>query len=175
MRSRLPASTRQEASRSDAVRRPYQKCVRNVSARLQVNKLQSADLQALYANPLTDSNRRPPPYHGGLGASRAYMRGHSRARLSCKLASSVCRACPRVTERARADVPVWYPRGVACLPKWTPGSKTRVGAAAPAGVRARLLSARRNRRRRLRDHRRAAHARWRARATTRGRDGSAAR
>jgi hypothetical protein len=35
-------------------------------------------------SPLTDSNRRPPPYHGSLGAVRACTRGHSRAPLSCK-------------------------------------------------------------------------------------------
>jgi len=35
-------------------------------------------------SPLTDSNRRPPPYHGGFGAALAGMAGHSRSRFSCK-------------------------------------------------------------------------------------------
>jgi hypothetical protein len=53
----------QKASRDDAVRRAYRRCVRNVSARSTDRQQQSADLQALYRSPLTDSNRRPPPYH----------------------------------------------------------------------------------------------------------------
>src|SRR6266545_1356692 len=35
-------------------------------------------------SPLTDSNRRPSPYHGGFGASRADTRDHSRHTFSCK-------------------------------------------------------------------------------------------
>ena len=35
-------------------------------------------------SPLTDSNRRPPPYHGGFGASHAYTRDHARHSFSCK-------------------------------------------------------------------------------------------
>jgi hypothetical protein len=35
-------------------------------------------------SPLTDSNRRPPPYHGGFGASHAYTRDHLRHSSSCK-------------------------------------------------------------------------------------------
>jgi hypothetical protein len=38
----------------------------------------------LLQSPLTDSNRRPPPYHGGFGASRAYTRDHSGRTFSCK-------------------------------------------------------------------------------------------
>jgi len=46
------------------------------------------DIKCLFAgnlsSPLTDSNRRPPPYHGGSGAVRAITAGHRRARFSCK-------------------------------------------------------------------------------------------
>jgi hypothetical protein len=62
-----PPRTRQKASRDVAVRRTYQKSVRNVSARFTDRQLQSANLQALLQSPLTDSNRRPPPYHRGFG------------------------------------------------------------------------------------------------------------
>src|SRR6266545_1921534 len=44
----------------------------------------NAYLQALCVSPLTDSNRRPPPYHGGFGASRASTCDHSRHTFSCK-------------------------------------------------------------------------------------------
>jgi hypothetical protein len=37
-------------------------------------------------SPLPDSNRGPPPYHGGFGASRAYTRDHPRHGFSCKSA-----------------------------------------------------------------------------------------
>src|SRR5205823_5497981 len=37
-------------------------------------------------SPLTDSNRRPPPYHGGSGASCADIRDHLRHSSSCKSA-----------------------------------------------------------------------------------------
>src|SRR6266536_1291728 len=43
----------------------------------------NADLQ-VFSSPLTDSNRRPPPYHGGSGAVRAITAGDRRARFSCK-------------------------------------------------------------------------------------------
>ena len=59
------------------------------------------------------------PYHGGSEAVAAYTPDHSRPRLSCKSANqptSVCRQCPRVLARARADVPVSYPRHVVCSP-----------------------------------------------------------
>src|SRR5688572_1735281 len=41
-------------------------------------------LAGLLQSPLTDSNRRPPPYHGGSQAVLAYRAVHSRARFSCK-------------------------------------------------------------------------------------------
>src|SRR6266542_3200218 len=40
--------------------------------------------QAIIQSPLTDSNRRSPPYHGGSEAVTACMRGHSRSRNPCK-------------------------------------------------------------------------------------------
>jgi dienelactone hydrolase len=53
------------------------------------------------ASPLTDSNRRPPPYHGSSQRVAAYMAGHSQARLSCKSTGeavsampALARACP---------------------------------------------------------------------------------
>ena len=50
--------------------------------------LTPGDIKCLFAgnlsSPLTDSNRRPPPYHGGSGAVRAITAGHRRARFSCK-------------------------------------------------------------------------------------------
>ena len=61
----LAAEPCRRASPGVAVRRAYRRCVRNVSACSTSRQQQSADLQALYRSPLTDSNRRPPPYHGG--------------------------------------------------------------------------------------------------------------
>jgi hypothetical protein len=75
----------------------------------------TTDLQALPRSPLTDSNRRPPPYHGSLGAVRAYTGGHSGARLSCTSAVRDCWQCPRVAARALAHVPVSYPWCVVCF------------------------------------------------------------
>jgi hypothetical protein len=54
-----------------------------------------ADLQVILGevSPLTDSNRRPPPYHGSLRASRAYTPVHSRRTFSRKLAYSGRSGC----------------------------------------------------------------------------------
>ena len=49
-----------------------------------LNTYKKARFPRLLQSPLTDSNRRPPPYHGGLGEVPACTRGHSRARLACK-------------------------------------------------------------------------------------------
>jgi hypothetical protein len=68
-----PVLSCRAVSAGAARRRAYQKCVRNVSACFTLRQLQSADLQALCASPLTDSNRRPPPYHAiqtAAGGSR---------------------------------------------------------------------------------------------------------
>src|SRR5436305_6724269 len=45
----------------------------------------------------SDSNRRPPPCHGSLDASRAYARDHSRHGFSCK--SACCRGWRCVARR----------------------------------------------------------------------------
>jgi hypothetical protein len=63
MRGPGPVRSMKIVSEGVAVRRAYQKCVRSVSARSSNRQHQSADLQALYRSPLTDSSRRPPPYH----------------------------------------------------------------------------------------------------------------
>lgn len=44
-------------------------------------------------SPLTDSNRRPPPYHGGFGASRAYTGDHARHTYSSNSHGSDRRRC----------------------------------------------------------------------------------
>jgi hypothetical protein len=60
----------------------------------------NADLQAFYASPLTDSNRRPPPYHRATRREprvRPGRRGHeSRARR---------RNCPKTSNLAWTRVP----------------------------------------------------------------------
>ncbi len=74
----LPGVTlvgRRRLPRVVALRRAYRRCVRNVSACSGYRQQQSADLQALCPSPLTDSNRRPPPYHGG--ALPTELRGRS--------------------------------------------------------------------------------------------------
>jgi hypothetical protein len=50
-----------------------------------------------YLSPLPDSNRGPPPYHGGSQASHAYTRDHSRHSFSCKSARTRPYGC--VTRR----------------------------------------------------------------------------
>jgi hypothetical protein len=60
------AAMRPGRSPDVALRRAYRRCVRNVSACCTKRQQQSGDLQALWLSPLTDSNRRPPPYHGGF-------------------------------------------------------------------------------------------------------------
>jgi hypothetical protein len=51
-----------------------------------------------FVSPLTDSNRRPPPYHGGFGAVLGCTIGHRRSRLTCK--SARC-GMSRVSSRTR--------------------------------------------------------------------------
>jgi hypothetical protein len=97
----LAREVRRKASQDVAMRRAYRRCVRNVSACLTNRQQQSAHLQALYRSPLTDSNRRPPPYHGGFGASRAYTRDHSRHSFSCKLACSRPARCVAMRRACR--------------------------------------------------------------------------
>jgi hypothetical protein len=66
--SRVPASARQ--SQNVPVSYPRGIGISPLQATLY------AHLQGFCASPLADSNRRPPPYHGGFGATRAYTRDH---------------------------------------------------------------------------------------------------
>jgi len=64
------------------------------------HEVKAPRLRTFCESPLTDSNRRPPPYHGGFGASRAYTDDHSRHSFSCKsliLAEDVRREASRVS------------------------------------------------------------------------------
>src|SRR5262249_36057150 len=62
---------------------------------------------------LTHSNRRRPPYHGGLGAVLACTAEHARSRFPANRGFGLCRRCPRVPARAQPVVPVSYPPLVA--------------------------------------------------------------
>jgi hypothetical protein len=52
---------------------------------------QKLHLQAFSRSPLTDSNRRPPPYHGGFGLSTLCRRFAFTERFRRKLSSSAAR------------------------------------------------------------------------------------
>jgi hypothetical protein len=69
----------------------------------------------LLQSPLTDSNRRPPPYHGSSAAVLAGTTGRSRSRSPCKSTFEACRQCHRMSPGVGADVPASYPRLVVCL------------------------------------------------------------
>jgi hypothetical protein len=45
-----------------------------------------------FESPLTDSNRRAPPHHGGSGSVFAYMAEHRRVRFPCKSAKQAARS-----------------------------------------------------------------------------------
>ena len=83
-------------------------------------------------SPLTDSNRRPPPYHGGSGAVLAVTAGHSRSRFPAHWPFALCLECTRVPARARVAVPVSYPRCVVCLKNEQRASSDRVLAGSAA-------------------------------------------
>jgi hypothetical protein len=68
----------------------------------------------LLQSPLTDSNRRPPPYHGSLRVSRAYTRDHSRHDFSWKSVDLSARDASRDVARVVSDVSVLCPRRVVC-------------------------------------------------------------
>jgi hypothetical protein len=76
-------------------------------ATLQVEPGEKSRFTGTLQRTLADSNRRPPPYHGGFGASGAYTRDQSRHSFSCK---SHRRGVSPVPARAQADVSVSYPR-----------------------------------------------------------------
>jgi hypothetical protein len=82
----------------DAIRQARAKLVRITFARrLEGRERRSKKSLENEESPLTDSNRRPPPYHGGFGASRAYTRDHPRHSFSCK--SHCCRPSRCVARR----------------------------------------------------------------------------
>jgi hypothetical protein len=70
---------RRETSRCVALTEMYPRRTRVLRAQATAKPY----LQAFRRGPLTDSNRRPPPYHGGSGAVTADTAGHSRARCAC--------------------------------------------------------------------------------------------
>jgi hypothetical protein len=85
--ARLPARARS----SQNVRASYPRRVQIASAQTTTQ----AHLQGFYRSPLTDSNRRPPPYHGG--ALPAELRGRvqdsSRLRAGAPLRYAVPTGC----------------------------------------------------------------------------------
>src|SRR5215204_5359654 len=62
-----------------------------------------------------DRKARPLPYHGGLGASRAYTRDHPRHCLCCESAWLTGAGCSRDVALVVSDVSVLCPRLVAEL------------------------------------------------------------
>ena len=66
---------------------------------------------SLCRSPLTDSNRRPPPYHPGTDAGSAGTAGSSRPRKRRKPKGSR-RRYPRVDARGQADVRTTFARDV---------------------------------------------------------------
>jgi hypothetical protein len=87
------------------------RCFRNVSACSADRQQQSADVQALWVSPLTDSNRRPPPYHGGFERhARTFARSlATHFRLQNRVVSAVGDASQDVAS-AVSDVSVLCPR-----------------------------------------------------------------
>ena len=72
---------------------------------------QGRHLQGLQG-PLPDSNRRPPPYHGGFGASLAYMLDHSRHTFPANRTVRRTGHASRDVARVVSDVSVLCPRTV---------------------------------------------------------------
>ncbi len=122
-----------------------------------------------FQSPLTDSNRRPPPYHGGSGVIRAGTAGHQRSRFSCNRASAVCQPCPRVPARAQPAVPVSYPRTVVYSPNEQQLIRARMPCADPGRCRFRPRRRQHSRRASDRRHSEAPFARG-ARPPTRARE-----
>jgi hypothetical protein len=85
--SRARSRPCRETSRAPASARESQNVPVSYPRRIDIAPLQAtqhAHLQGFCASPLTDSNRRPPPYHGGFRASHAYTRVHSRRGFAWK-------------------------------------------------------------------------------------------
>ena len=74
------------AVRQPSFRRGFQKVhtARWSAPRVGPPGQQPANMQALRESPLSDSNRRPLPYHGRTGVFRAFTDAHWRARVACK-------------------------------------------------------------------------------------------
>src|SRR5215218_637155 len=83
-RARSREGRRRKGSESRIFHNAFHARRRSKTRRLLRNK--KPRCAGLLQEPLTDSNRRPPPYHGGFGASRAYTRDHPRRIFSCKSA-----------------------------------------------------------------------------------------
>jgi hypothetical protein len=115
----------QKTPRNVALRRAYRKCVRNVSACSASRQQQSAELQAFYASPLTDSNRRPlltMEVSGRYWRARPGTRDHV---FAANWRFMAYRTCPRVPARGQADVPVSY-RGLFSVSQNTRRNQSRL-------------------------------------------------
>ena len=86
---RMPASARQSQNVPVSYPPPRIKISPSLATR-------TPHLQGFCASPLTDSNRRPPPYHGGFGAVRAFTAEHRQARLFLQIEKLLCVADVRV-------------------------------------------------------------------------------
>ena len=87
------ARTCQKVPQAVAMRHANHRCVRFVSACSTSRQQESADLQALRASPLPDSNRRPPPYHAiqtATGGSRWQRFRPRSSRFSAAREPNVC-------------------------------------------------------------------------------------
>jgi hypothetical protein len=84
----IPASPRRGSRRRVDGVRPGATSVRPSRRNWQRSRERHRGFAAALQSPLTDSNRRPPPYHGGFGASRAYTRDHARHGFACKSGGS---------------------------------------------------------------------------------------
>jgi hypothetical protein len=67
---------------------------------------------ALLQSPLPDSNRRPPPYHGGFYGSRACTRDHARQGFPANQSDLAAEDMSRDVARVVSDVSVSCPRAV---------------------------------------------------------------
>jgi hypothetical protein len=96
-------------------RRARQAGVRNVSASetpAPILTTKTRDMRVFLQSPLTDSNRRPPPYHPGPGAGGAGTTGSRRTRRPRKPEDLMLTSDPRVDTRGRADVRISFARDI---------------------------------------------------------------
>jgi hypothetical protein len=85
-----PARTSQERTTTDG-ENVSPKPVPNqtvVASRDDAERTKTPVFQRLRGSPPSDSNRRPPPYHGALGRGSAGSRGHQRVRIPRELGGS---------------------------------------------------------------------------------------